>query len=65
LNHLTKPEKYSVKSLSSVTLGKEVSVNCTLTTTYLSSTFVRHSAKTSLPSATWFSAKKSHRHGAR
>jgi hypothetical protein len=36
-----KPENHSAKSLSSVTLNKEVSVNCTSTTISLSSTFCR------------------------
>ena len=47
-----KPRKLSSKSLPSVTLDKEVSVNCI-------------SATTSLPSATWCSAKESRRHGAK
>jgi hypothetical protein len=45
LKHTTKNRKYSVKSLSSVTLGKKVSVNCTSATTSLPSTFCRKLGK--------------------
>jgi hypothetical protein len=41
LKHSTKPEKHSSKDLSSVTLDKESSANCTSATTSLSSTFYR------------------------
>jgi hypothetical protein len=41
LKHSVKPGKHSAKALPSVTLGKEVSVNRTSTTTSLPSTFCR------------------------
>jgi hypothetical protein len=39
--HSIKPRKHSANSLTSVTLGKEVSVKCTSATASLSSTFCR------------------------
>jgi hypothetical protein len=41
LKHSAKPQKQSAKALPSVTLGKEVLVNCTLATTSLPSAFCR------------------------
>jgi hypothetical protein len=41
LRHSANHEKHSVKSLPSVTLGKESSANCTSATAFLSSTFYR------------------------
>ena len=41
LKHSTKPERHSTNALSSVTLDKESSANCTSTTTSLPSTFYR------------------------
>jgi hypothetical protein len=41
LRHSAKPRKHSAKCLSSVTLGKERSANCTSATASLPSTFCR------------------------
>jgi hypothetical protein len=43
LKHSAKPGKHSAKTLPSVIIGKEVSVNCTSTTGSLESTFCRGS----------------------
>jgi hypothetical protein len=41
LKHSAKPEKHSTKSLSTLTLGKEISANSTSATASLPSTFYR------------------------
>jgi hypothetical protein len=63
LKHSAKPEKHSTKSLPSVALSKKGSTNSTSAKASLMSTFLGHSVQT-LPSARWYSAKKSGRHGA-
>jgi hypothetical protein len=63
LKHSANPEKHSAKHLPSVALDKEGSANSTSAKASLPSTFLGHSAQ-SLPSARWYSTKKSGRHGA-
>jgi hypothetical protein len=61
-NHLAKPRKQSTNFLSSVTLGNEVSMNCTSATTFLSSTFYQTLVKV-FTECHLVLGKKSRRHG--